>query len=213
MRRLLPLSLLCAIACGSAYYSVWEKLGKEKRDLLVTHIARARDQQKDTSETFKDALTRLQEAYGTSGSALEKAYRRLKDRTEQSDKSAKELRSRIARAEKTASDLFEEWESEIGTLKSDDFRQRSREKLEKTQARFRVLAKSMHDAEKRIEPVLSQLHDYTTFLKHNLNAQSLGALQKEKLSIERDTARLVRDMQAAIEEAGRFLDTMEREES
>jgi hypothetical protein len=71
----------------------------------------------------------------------------------------------------------------------------------------------MHDAEKRVEPVLSQLHDYTTFLKHNLNAQSLGALQKEKLSIERDTARLIRDMQSAIDEAGKFLETMDRDEA
>jgi hypothetical protein len=212
MARSFPV-LVCAIACSSAYYSVWEKLGKEKRDLLVTHIERARDQQKTTSETFKDALTRLQEVYGKSGSDLEKAYRTLKDRTEQSDKSAQELRSRIARAEKTANDLFEEWQSEIGTLKSDDFRQRSREKLEQTQARFRVLAKSMHDAEKRVEPVLTKLHDYTTFLKHNLNAQSLGALQKEKLAIERDTARLIRDMQAAIDEADKFLDTMSRDET
>jgi hypothetical protein len=210
MLKTLPLVLACA--CSSAYYSVWEKLGKEKRDLLVSHISRARDQQKETSETFKDALTRLQEAYGRSGSDLEKAYQALKDRTERSDKSASELRSRIARAEKTASDLFSEWEGEIGTLNSEDFKRRSREKLERTRSRFAVVARSMHDAEMRMEPVLAQLHDYTTFMKHNLNAQSLGALQKEKTSIERDTARLIKDMQAAIDEAGRFLETMKDDE-
>jgi hypothetical protein len=104
MRRL----LLCfaLLGCSTAYYSVWEKLGKEKRDLLVSHISRARDQQKETSETFMDALTRLQEAYGTSGSDLEKAYATLKDRTARSDKSAEELRSRVARAYKTRAGYF-----------------------------------------------------------------------------------------------------------
>jgi Protein of unknown function (DUF2959) len=92
MLKTLPLVLACA--CSSAYYSVWQKLGKEKRDLLVSHISRARDQQKETSETFK----------------------------------------------------------------------------------------------------------------------TLGALQKEKTSIERDTARLIKDMQAAIDEAGRFLETMKDDE-
>jgi hypothetical protein len=211
MRDFRPVALLLTFACSSAYYSVWEKLGKEKRDLLISHISRARDQQKETSETFKDALTRLQEAYGKSGSELEKAYERLKDRTERSDKSAKELRSRIARADKTAGDLFAEWESEIGSLSSEDFKRRSREKLERTRSKYSVLSRSMHDAEKRIEPVLSQLHDYTTFLKHNLNAQSLGELQKEKISIERDTARLIKEMQEAIDEAGSFLQTMEQD--
>jgi hypothetical protein len=190
---------------------VWEKLGKEKRDLLVDHVEKARDQQKETSEEFKDALQKLQEAYGRSGSELEKAYDTIKGRYERSSRSAQELKDRIARVEQTAGDLFEEWEKEIETLSSADFKRRSRDQLTRTKARYATLSKSMREAEQRVEPVLTKLRDYTTFLKHNLNAQALGTLKKEKDAIEKDTARLIKEMNESITEADKFIQGMKEQ--
>lgn len=36
-------SLLSLTACQSAYYTAWEKLGVEKRDILVDRVEDARD--------------------------------------------------------------------------------------------------------------------------------------------------------------------------
>ena len=64
--------------CQTTYYAVWEKLGKEKRHLLKDQVEKARSEQQDASEQFKDALTRIKELYGFKGGDLEEFYNKLK---------------------------------------------------------------------------------------------------------------------------------------
>ena len=64
-------------------------------------------------------------------------------------------------------------------------------------------------AEKSMDPVLESFQDQVLYLKHNLNARAIGALRSELDSIERDTARLIADMQKAIAEADAFIRSME----
>ncbi|HLP78951.1 MAG TPA: DUF2959 family protein, partial [Candidatus Paceibacterota bacterium] len=74
--------LICLLSigsgCRSAYYAAYEKFGVYKRDLLKKNVVAARDEQKEASQQFKDALTRLKELYGFSGGNLEKTYNGLK---------------------------------------------------------------------------------------------------------------------------------------
>ncbi len=49
-------SLLSLTACQSAYYTAWEKLGVEKRDILVDRVEDARDSQTDAQKQFASAL-------------------------------------------------------------------------------------------------------------------------------------------------------------
>lgn len=44
----------------------------------------------------------------------------------------------------------------------------------------------MHDAEDRMEPVLQAFEDQVLYLKHNLNAQAIGALENELATIRQD---------------------------
>ena len=46
------------------------------------------------------------------------------------------------------------------------------------------------------------------YLKHNLNAKALAALQDESVRIETDVNALLRDLSTAIAEADRFIQTM-----
>jgi len=64
--------------CQSTYYSVWEKLGKHKRDLLRDYVQDASKEQQKAKVEFKDALTRLKEITGFDGGKLEEAYRASK---------------------------------------------------------------------------------------------------------------------------------------
>ena len=54
-------------------------------------------------------------------------------------------------------------------------------------------------------PVLAKLKDYVLYLKHNLNAQAVGTLGGEVISIENDVESLVKDMTASIKEAQNFI--------
>jgi len=195
-------------ACRSIYYEAWETLGREKRDLLRRDVAAVKQEQTEVAEQFQDALDRLRAVYGSSGSELERRYDDLRREYETSERKAESLRDRIRRAERVASDLFYEWESELATMHNASLKRSSREKLDRTRKRWEGLQAAMARSERSMEPVLLQLRDQVLFLKHNLNAQALGALEAEARTIDRDVASLVTSMQRAISEADAFLSTL-----
>ncbi|MGA9573955.1 MAG: DUF2959 family protein, partial [Lysobacterales bacterium] len=90
-----------------------------------------------------------------------------------------------------------------------DLRKSSARLLKDTRSRYGKLMKSMRRAENSMQPVLDAFHDQVLFLKHNLNARAIGALRNELDTIERDTSRLIAQMQDAIAEANDFIDAME----
>ncbi len=195
--------------CQSAYYKVWEQMGKEKRHLLRDHVQYARDDQEKASEEFKDALTRVKEVYGFGGGDMEAYYNRLKDDTDRCRERARGIDERIDQMDRIAKDLFKEWEYEIKAMTNENFKQQSRRSLEDTQKRYAQLSRTAGAARDRMKPVLAKLNDYVLYLKHNLNAQAIGALQKEARSIETDVDVLIADMTRSIREADAFLKDFE----
>ena len=194
--------------CQTTYYAVWEKLGKEKRHLLKDQVEKARSEQQDASEQFKDALTRIKELYGFKGGDLEEFYNKLKSDYEESDRRAEAVRSRIEKVEQVAQDLFKEWEQEIGEISNEQFRMKSRTSLKDTKQRYARLRSAMTKAETSMNPVLTRLKDYVLYLKHNLNAQAIGVLKKEVGDIEMEVQGLIQDITQSIAEADSFLKTL-----
>ena len=191
--------------CASAYYAAWEKLGKEKRDLLRDRVRDARDEQRAATEQFADALTRLEAAYGFDGGDLEEVYRKVERDYGRCAERASAVRDRIEKVETIAADLFAEWDEEAGQIQDNELRRRSRSRLTATRARYDQMRAAMRRAEASMEPVLVRFRDQVLYLKHNLNAAAVGALGEEMGSIEAEVERLTRDMKAAIAEAESFL--------
>jgi hypothetical protein len=67
----------------------------------------------------------------------------------------------------------------------------------------------MDRAQKKIQPVLTPLRDRVLFLKHNLNAQAIGALDAELGKVQTDVDALIADLDASIAEAETFIKTMD----
>ena len=195
--------------CQTAYYAVWENLGKEKRHLLKDEVEKAKSDQEKAAEQFKDVLTRIQEMYGFQGGELEKFYTRLKADYEESEYRAAAVRTRIEHVERIAGDLFQEWEKEIREISSPNLRAKSSASLRQTRDKYATLHKAMKKAESSMDPVLERLKDYVLFLKHNLNAQAMGALKKEVGGIEGEVRNLISDMDRSIREAEAFVNTLE----
>jgi len=110
--------------------------------------------------------------------------------------------------EEIASDLFNEWENEIDDITNAQLKAKSRQSLEETKVRYARLSDAMVKARDRMQPALTHLQDYVLYLKHNLNAQAIGALKREVDDIEVEVAALIRDMTKSIEEADEFLKTL-----
>ena len=200
--------ILIVGGCQSTYYAVWEKLGKEKRHLFKSNVEKARNEQEEASEKFKDVLTRVKEIYGFKGGDLEKFYNNLKDDYESCENRAERVKERIEQVERIASDLFEEWQSEIDEMSNENLKTRSRKSLRDTKKRYARLRNAMIKSESKMAPVLQHLKDYVLFLKHNLNAKALGALEGEVSQIETEVEALIKDMKKSITEADVFIKSL-----
>ena len=211
--RFLP-ALLAAVlifqtaGCSSVYYAAYEKVGVYKRDLLKKRVIEARDDQKEAQTQFKDALTRLKEITKFEGSQAESAYRSLKSEYDDCVKQADAVHSRIRAVESVSTDLFAEWEKEIGEIGTPSLAAASRQQLSATRARYTELHASLVAAEQTMTPVLKQFNDYVLYLKHNLNAQAIASLKGEATNITTEINRLIEQMNKSIARADEFVKQM-----
>ena len=204
-------SLVLMLGCQSAYYSAMEKVGVHKRDIMLDRVESAQTAQQDAQQQFTSALAQLSQLINYDGGDLAAQYELINDQYEASESSAKEVASRIAAIESVADALFDEWNDEIQQYSSNNLKQQSQQKLKKTQRNYESLIKSMHRAKDRMASVLSALKDNSLYLKHNLNAQAIGALQGEYKTIKRDVESLVAEMNKAIAQSQQFIDLLQPE--
>jgi DNA repair exonuclease SbcCD ATPase subunit len=205
-RHAVLLSLALGVpACQKTYYSVLESVGVQKRELLADRVEKAKESQEDAQEEFRDALEEFQAVTGHTGGDLEERYERLREAYERSREQAEEVRMRIDKVESVADALFEEWEDELGKYDDAGLRRRSADRLQTTRGEARRLLRVMHKAEQSLNPVLQKLEDRVLYLKHDLNAAAIAGLEANLPELQQDVDRLVREMQASIAEADRFI--------
>ncbi|MBW1888231.1 MAG: DUF2959 family protein, partial [Deltaproteobacteria bacterium] len=150
----------------------------------------------------------VKEIYGFKGGDLEKFYNNLKDDYESCENRAENVTKRIAQVEQIAGDLFIEWQNEINEMSNEKLKTRSRQSLRDTKKRYARLRNAMINTKSKMAPVLQHLKDYVLYLKHNLNAQALGALEGEVSEIETEVEALIRDMRRSITEADDFIKSL-----
>ncbi len=199
------LSIFTLTGCQSAYYSAMEQVGYHKRDIMVDRVEDAKESQQDAQEEFTSALEALSSLTNFNGGDLESMYNKINDKYQDSEKAAQNVSDRISAIEDVSDALFAEWQEELNLYTSASLRRSSEQKLRETKSSYQTMLSAMKRAEKKMDPVLNTLRDNTLYLKHNLNASAVGSLQGEFMSLEKDIAFAIKQMNAAIEESDKFL--------
>ena len=219
LMRLPPAFLLLILAvvlpafvggCSSTYYKTMEKLGVPKREIMVDRVGKARDAQEDAKQQFQTALEQFTQVVEVKGGDLERKYKLLDDQYKKCKEEADNVHKRIGSVESVSEALFDEWEAELQQYGNDALRRDSKSKLDATRRQYEQLIGAMKRAEAKIQPVLSVFNDQVLYLKHNLNAQAIAALQGELVSLEENVDRLVREMEASIREADQFISKLQK---
>ncbi len=205
----LSVSLLLS-GCQSAYYGAMEKVGYHKRDIMVDRVQEAKKSQEEAQEQFSSALEEMQALLAFDGGDLEDAYNKAKDEYESAQAAADEVGSRIDKVEDVAEALFDEWETEIQEISKASLRRNSTNKLNETQRSYNSLVKGMRRAEAKMPPILTAMKDNMLYLKHNLNAQAIGAIKGEFNSLQSDISSLITEMNKSIAESNKFIEAMEK---
>ncbi|GIU43996.1 DUF2959 domain-containing protein [Shewanella sairae] len=200
---------LLLTGCQSAYYGAMEKVGYHKRDIMVDRVEDAKESQEEAQEQFSSALEEMQALLNHDGGDLESAYNKAKDEYESAQDAADDVTNRIDKVEDVAEALFDEWQSEIGEISKASLRRNSESKLKETRRSYTQLVKSMRRAESKMEPVLTAMKDNMLYLKHNLNAQAIGAIKGEFASLQTDISGLIKEMNKSIDESNKFIASLE----
>ncbi|MGR5557222.1 DUF2959 domain-containing protein [Vibrio fortis] len=201
----LVLSIFTLTGCQSAYYSAMEQVGYHKRDIMVDRVEDAKESQQDAQEEFTSALEALSSLTNFNGGDLEDMYNKINDKYQDSEKAAQNVSDRISAIEDVSDALFAEWQDELDLYTSASLRRSSEQKLRETKSSYQAMLSAMKRAEKKMDPVLNTLRDNTLYLKHNLNASAVGSLQGEFMSLEKDIAFAIKQMNEAIAESDKFL--------
>lgn len=195
--------------CASQRMAIAEAFGYAKREQLVDKVQAARDSQTEAKKQFESALKEFLAVTGAGAAPevreLEARYDKLKGEYEASESRAKAVSGRIESVETVGDALFSEWREELKQYSSDTMRRASEKQLGETRTQYDRLIAAMKAAEGKMAPVLAAFKDQVLFLKHNLNARAIASLQGTSAQIQSDVAGLVREMEASIAEADKFI--------
>jgi hypothetical protein len=198
----------CQSAIDDAYFNMWDKVGVEKREILVDRVEDAQESQKEAQEEFADALEEFSSLVNFDGGELQDVYEALSDEYDDSKSSALKVSERINKVEAVADSLFREWEEELTAITNATLRRDSESKLKTTQRKYDDLIRSMRKVEASMEPVLASLRNNVLYLKHNLNANAISSLQGELNTIKTDVDTLIEEMNEAIRQSDAFIATI-----
>jgi len=208
----LTAALMCApvmlSGCATAAYNIQEKFGIEKRDILVDRVTDVSKSQTEAKEEFANALEAFRAVVNVDAGELENVYDDLNKAHKRAEGEAETVRARVKSVKRVSNDLFREWESELGEYSDPGLRRASESQLRETQARYDILVDKMDAATDSMDPVLRVFNDRVLYLKHNLNARAIAALNSETATLEGDVARLIAEMESSIAAADAFISEM-----
>src|SRR5688572_7727043 len=135
-RLILLVTCLTLIGCKSANYAFWDKFGYEKRDILVSRVEDAKEDQEKAKEQFKTTLQRFQELTNFQGGELEAKYKKLNTEYERCAARAEDVSGRIKAVDSVGRDMFKEWKQELSQYQNAELRRNSEQKLNEAQTNY-----------------------------------------------------------------------------
>jgi hypothetical protein len=210
---ILLVSLLGGTACNRIFYASMEKLGKEKRDILVKRIVDGKKDQEEARQQIKTTMEAFKELTGFEGGDLERVYEKLNGQYKEAKERADDVSNRIKSINQVAGDLFKEWTKEIDEMDNATLKSQSRAMLRDAQLRHQHYMTAMAATERKMEPVVHAFHDQVLFLKHNLNARAIRSLKTTLTKLDSDVERLVADIDRSMKESDAFVQSLLKAET
>ena len=192
-------------ACTQLYYKAQEKIGNEKRDILVDRIKKGREDQEKAKEQYKSTLEAFQAATGFKGGRTEEVYKKLKKEYDEAADRTKKVSDRIDSIEQVSGDMFSEWEKELSGMGNADLRAKSNGLLKVTRRRYTDFIRKMKIVEAKAKPVLKAFEDQVLYVKHNLNSEAIISLKTNVVKMDADVQTLIRDIEISTKEADAFI--------
>ena len=180
---------------------------------MVYQVEQACTSLQETRNEFEDALGKFRSLVNVNESTLEQKYNLLNRQYQFCRAKSDSVSDRIRAIEEVSHALFAEWETELNEYSNRTLRNNSKQQLKEAKQNYVRLIKTMRLAETRIQPVLLSFKDQVLYLKHNLNARAISALQHEFIEIGIDISQLIHAMELTILEASQFVSLLSNQKT
>ncbi|UOA07975.1 DUF2959 domain-containing protein [Methylobacter sp. S3L5C] len=192
----------------TVYYHARESIGEHKREIVIYQVEQACVSLKETRDEFEDALERFKNLVCVNETGLEHKYNLLNRQYQFCRSKSAAVSTKISAIQEVSEALFVEWEAELNEYTNRTLRNSSKQQLKAARQNYARLIKAMQRAESKIQPVLAAFKDQVLYLKHNLNARAIAALQHELIEISIDISQLIQAMEQTIAEASHFVSAL-----
>ena len=178
------------------------------RGVLVSRVEAARQTQVEAKAQFEVTYDLFKQLTEYRTGELEDLYDGFRDEIKECEDYAEEVGTRISGIENVSVQLFTKWGEELQEITDPSLRELSQERLEETVSRNESLVDSLRSTQDKMTPIVTAFGDHVLFLKHDLNAHAIAALNDSVKRVEKDISSLFGVMQSSIKKADVFVASM-----
>jgi hypothetical protein len=175
-----------AIIAGVAMIIIGSSYGASAQEEGVKQIQQLIKKATSEVESINDAKLQLQKTMDTYNSVLapdvkdrRDAYKQLQKEIGSAEKKRADVSTKTAEMNTEADKLFKSWQGSSAAIQNPELRQRSEERLKKTQDRFAEIRQNGQEASNLYTPFMKALQDQVTYLGHDLNPGAVSSLKPE----------------------------------
>jgi hypothetical protein len=195
-------------SCQAMYFTTMEKLGVEKREILLDRLEEAHDKLQIAQVRFDGSLSAFREIVGGEEGNLQQNYDRYSDSYDKSEDAAADFYDTVASVQVVAGLMFDEWKRDSGEILDNNLRRASRENYTKATARYERTLRAFRRVEARMDPVLTTFRDHVLYLKLNLHPQALSTLRDNEKDVVDDLQELGQLIKNALKEGAELIEAM-----
>ncbi|MHC4972255.1 MAG: DUF2959 family protein [Planctomycetota bacterium] len=182
MQRVVSVLVLGAIVlagCASGATS-----GQKNVDNLTKAINKLGDSIRKGKAELDAMLTAYDQVINNEDGDLLTPFKAFHSGIEKVEKARADIQKKGTDAELAADAFFAEWELTLQKFQSEDMKKRSKDRLDKTRARFAEIDKAADEASAAYQPLMATLKDHDLYLSSDLNAESVKSLEKDAKDIK-----------------------------
>jgi prefoldin subunit 5 len=185
-RHLSTIVVGLAIGIGAAASLSADDAGVQQIRQLIKKATSSVDAITDAKQQLQKTMTAYNALLAPDVKDRRDAFKTLQKELSNADKKRTDVSSKAAQMNEEADKLFKSWQNSAAAIQSPDLRQRSDERLKRTQDRFAEIRQTGRSASDLYTPFMKALQDQVTFLGHDLNPGAVANLKPdaEKLNAQ-----------------------------
>lgn len=140
---------------------------------------------------------------------IRKTYKDIESAMGKTEKKREDVKTKLDAMKVEADAYFVGWESSLQQIESENLRERSKERMSETKAKYDGVLASVSAAREAYEPLMKNLSDQWTYLGHDLNASGIESLKPDSVELNKKAKEVLGKIDDAMKDANEYIASIE----